>query len=201
MFYGGFLFFSFELRTNVANLFFSVLLVVRSVGKRKINHKTKNMWSYIVKLWVICIAGIMAYSLYKLIIKPAITDKLCLTSTDCLRIRYLKYNNAVLTQMPDSGYWIFFDGISAFVYGISTGRVCEGDFVPAYVIDLLHGNKVKGYECVAPVETIRNFFIASGAIEQYAFVHQPTWEIDAIGVLSVLAARNVIKINREFLSA
>ena len=155
-------------------------------------------WGIFAKLWLIAIAGGFGFGVYKLLLKPHVTDKLCLTNgSACTRIVYLKYNNAVLVQMPGSGYWIFFDGVMAFVYGVPTGRQCGSPFVPAYVVDLVHGNKVMGYECVQPVSVVRDFFVSSGALQQVVFVQEPAWDFDAVAVLDLLASKGVIAINRN----
>lgn len=125
-----------------------------------------------VRIWTIIVAVISGILITVFLLKPYVFEPLCLINTNqCIQISFRKYKNSVLVHMQPTGYWWWFNGEFIFVFGLPTGRQCEGkNFEPAFVIDTRTA-KVKGYECVTHLENLIKFYKDDRkAKEQHIFI-------------------------------
>lgn len=147
-----------------------------------------------IRLWTIMVGIMLGYSIYELIIRN-ILEKTCVLNTHtCMQIRYQSYANSVLIHAIPYGYWIFYDGQKAFIYGLETGASCKPPWTAAYVVDLKF-NQILGYLCVAPIEKVQTFYNNIKAPTQAIFIRNPSWDFNAWSLLNYLSELNIININ------
>lgn len=142
-------------------------------------------YNIIVRVIVIIIAIISSYVFYNYIVNPYILYPLCLTDSEtCNRMSYYKYENSALIKMQPSGFWIWYNGDNAYIYGQPTGIKCDDPtkYEPSFAIDTKTGQKI-GYQCVQKLDTLINFY--SGQSKEQ-FIYDRVSDINNVDVYYVL---------------
>ena len=102
----------------------------------------------VIKILVFTVAIAAGYLLFNNFVDPYILQPLCISNTHkCIRIGYWHYGNSALLHMEPEGYWAWFNGEKAYVYGaVETGTAScvakgvDGEYEPAFAIDIVQGN-------------------------------------------------------------
>lgn len=70
----------------------------------------------VVGFSLVCLSPLVAYVFYRRFLRAILSD-LCLIDTNsCASIQYWKYNNAVVVRFIPEGFYMFYDGQTAYVY-------------------------------------------------------------------------------------
>ena len=153
-------------------------------------------YNFFLRTFVILLAIATAYVIYRGIIDPHILNPLCLTdSNNCVQLSYYKYNNSILVNMQPTGFWVWYNGNKAFLYGQNTGNVCnDPNFETAYVID--KSGVTNGYECINKLDLVKNYYSSRGE-QQFVYIRTETNvnNFNVYDVLNYFNDKNIIKIN------
>ena len=125
-----------------------------------------------IRSFVIILGIVVGYVIYIKYIETSILIPLCLINTNqCVKINYYNIDNSVLFNMEPTGYWCWYNGNNAYIYGITSGRLCSNkDYEPAYVIDLNSpSGKPKGYECIQNLDILKKYYSDNSKLK-YIFV-------------------------------
>lgn len=153
----------------------------------------------IIRTIVIIVALITAFVVYNHILKPLIFEPMCLVNSNgCLRLGYYSYNNSALVHMGNTGYWIWFNGVKAYIYGQNVGQICKDPqfYTAAYVINAKTGLK-EGYECVLTLDEVIKFYKSKGVTKMNYIIkriNNPN-NYNAYDVLNLLSDKNIINLN------
>ena len=150
-----------------------------------------------VRLFVIIIALITSYVLYNHFVYKSILYPLCLVETNqCVQISYYKINNSILFNMEPTGYWCWFNGKNAYMYGIVSGHLCKNtEYEPDYVINLSSPSAAPmGYECIQNLNSLIEYY-KSNTTQQYIFYRSTTpYQTTVYDILNFMNNRNIISI-------
>ena len=97
--------------------------------------------------------------------------------------------------MQPTGFWLWYNGNKAFLYGQNTGNVCnDPNFETAYVID--KSGVTSGYECINKLDLVKNYYSSRGK-QQFAYIRTKTDvnNFNVYDVLNYFSDKNIIKIN------
>ena len=155
------------------------------------------MINVFIRLFSVLIGIITGYVIYTKLIKKNVLINLCLSDTNsCVSIKYYSIKNSILFNMQPTGYWCWFNGVSAYVFGIPTGKACQlKEYEPAYVIDLKNSTTLpKGYECIQNLNSLIDFY-TKNSTEKYIYYNSPNpYETNIYDILNFLNNRNIIKL-------
>ena len=149
-----------------------------------------------IRLWIIIVAIFTALAFTVFIFKPWVLEPMCLiNSNECMEIEYWTLGNSVIAHMQPTGYWIWYNGESIFVFGEPTGQLCEDtNFETAYVVDIVK-NEILGYECVMHLEDILKYYQAQGSEPKFLFkrITRDQWStFNIYDLVNVLIDNNII---------
>ena len=152
-----------------------------------------------VRVWIIVIAALLAFSLVILVLKPFVLEPLGLIGSDnCLQIEYWQYNTTVLAHMQPTGYWVWFNGEDMFVYGQPTGRLCsDKGYEPAYLYDI-RLQKVLGYVCVVELDQVQEYYKSKNVKSQFIFKKDPSPTFDVYDLLTLFVDKRVIPAPEDY---
>jgi hypothetical protein len=152
-------------------------------------------YNVIVRVCVVILAIISAYVFFTYLFQPYVLDKMCLTNTNrCVRMTYQNYENSALIQMEPDGVNIWFNGMNGYVFTPDTGRVCDKDTQPAYLLDPTTGMP-KEYLCITTIDKLSKFYDGRGIDKKYIYkrVEDPT-KFSAYDVLNLFAERGILNL-------
>jgi len=160
----------------------------------------KYRYILLIRFAIVFVAIALSLIIYSYIVEPYILIPLCLiNSNKCIRVSYWNYENSALIHMEPAGYWVFFNGDKAYVYGIFTGNECEPDpdgkiqYSPAYPVDPVSGLPTP-YKCIQTLDEIQNFYKSKGAKKQFIYKRQDVNKFSVRDVLNLLADKNIINL-------
>jgi hypothetical protein len=152
--------------------------------------------------------------LYSQVVGPWLHQNCLFDTSTCLQIRYHQYKNSVLVQVLPAGYWIFFNGSSAFVYQPSTSDVtCTPGYDPVYEMDKTTGVP-HSLVCIDSLDKVKHFYTTekrvkpktlykrvdnlgakgNSALKQYQ--NPVVTKLDAQDVLNLLQQKNIINLKK-----
>lgn len=142
-------------------------------------------YNLIVRILVVILAIVAGYVLYNYVIKPYVLDPTCLTNSNrCVRLSYQNYKNSALIHMQPTGFWIWFNGMKAYVFSPVTGKVCEDDkHEPAYEVDPITGIP-HAYGCITKLDDLQKFY--DGKSEKKKYIYHRSKDPNAFNVYDVL---------------
>ena len=153
-----------------------------------------------IRIFSVIIGIITGYVIYSKLIKKNILNKLCLSdSNSCVSIKYYSIKNSILFNMEPTGYWCWFNGVSAYVFGIPTGRVCQSsEYDPAYVVDLKNSSTLPlGYECVQNLNSLIKYYTENSSEKYIYYNSNDPYQTSIYDVLNFLSNRNVISLHQK----
>ena len=160
------------------------------------------MNEHITRLCVVVLAIICAFVANEYLMKPVVLDSMCLVNTnDCVWIQYWSYKNTALISMQPTGYWIFFDGQTAFTYGtqLSQQFSCQAldgiQYEPAYEFNISTGLPT-GFKCLLALATVRSFYDKKGIQAENIYVRTDTAKFDVRAALNKLQDNGVLNMSR-----
>jgi hypothetical protein len=149
----------------------------------------------IIRIAVIILAIFTAYAIYNYIVAPWILEPLCLINTNgCIRLAYYSYNNSALVHMRNTGYWLWFNGDKAYIYGQDVGQMCKypNKFEAAYAINTHTGIK-EGYECITTLNDLLAFYKDKNSEMKYLYKRVKNRKtFDVYGVLNILETEGIV---------
>ena len=117
--------------------------------------------SKLIRLFIIVSAIASGYLFYIYVIRPKVTNPLCITNTNkCLSIEYYKYKNSVVAYVSPTGTSFWYNGDTIYVYGDSTlGRICKNqvDYEPVIIINP-KTKEPENYQCVQRIAEIKDIY-------------------------------------------
>jgi hypothetical protein len=150
-----------------------------------------------IRLFSIILGIVTGYVIYSKILKRTLLKNLCLSDTNsCVSIKYYSIKNSILFNMEPTGYWCWFNGVSAYLFGILTGNTCQNkDYDPAYVIDLKKSSTLPlGYECIQNLSSLIEYY-SKNSREKYIYYNsKDPYQTTIYDVLNFLNNRNIIKL-------
>jgi hypothetical protein len=153
-------------------------------------------YNIIIRVVVIIIGIVSAYVFYSYFIEPSVLYPLCITNSEtCNRMAYYKYKNSVLIKMQPSGYWIWYNGDNAFIYGQPTGIKCDdpSKYEPGFAINTKTGQKI-GYQCIQKLDQLLSFYEKQSSQEfVYDRMDNPS-DVDVYYVLNLFNKKGIISI-------
>jgi len=140
------------------------------------------------RLWAIIMGILVGIVAYVFIIYPALCRTPIINTNRALEIRYQQIDNSLLIQMT-TGYWIWFDGKDALLYGQPTGRECDDGYDSVFVMDIASGNKL-GYMCATELTKVMEYYKDKGI--NYMYVKDVG--LDAIQIINLFLEKGIITV-------
>lgn len=154
----------------------------------------------LIRLFVIAFAVICAYVVYEYLMKRIVLDKLCLVNTnDCVWLEYWSYQNTALVDMRPTGYSIFFDGQTAYTFGVQISREysCEkiNDTVysPAYEVNIVTGIPT-GIKCILSKANLLEFYAKQNVQPDNIYVRADVTKFDVRAIINKLQELGIINL-------
>ncbi len=152
----------------------------------------------LVRILIILFGIVTGVVIFIFVINPFILKPLCLTGTNtCVRMMYYNYKNSVLINMLPTGYWIWYNGAYAYVYGQPSGQVCidNDKYEAAYKVNAV-SQVTTNYECVTKLEDVIAFYRDElGIKEQYIYTRpDDILTFDVYDVLNLFNKKHIINI-------
>ena len=161
-----------------------------------INKIFGSLKQFLIRLVFVVIACLFAYIIYIKIVQPFLSRK-CFFSQTCLRLKYYKFENSVLAHIQPSGYWLWFNGLDAYVYGYTTGRTCQDiKYEPAYKVQKTSGLPT-GYDCIDKLDDITKFYKSKGVKSQYLYLDTEGKNFGVEKILNLLDSKNIITLDNK----
>ena len=166
----------------------------------------KKMNDRIIRLFVIALAVICAYVAYEYLMKRVVLHELCLVDTnDCAWLQYWSYQNTVLVDMQPTGYSIFFDGQTAFTFGVQLSReyICqpvkdsdgkEINYDPAYEVNIVTGIPT-GVKCILSRANLLDFYQKNNVQPQNIYVRTDLSKFDVRAIINKLQDVGIINLS------
>ena len=155
------------------------------------------MINVFIRLFSVLIGIITGYVIYTKLIKKNVLINLCLSDTNsCVSIKYYSIKNSILFNMQPTGYWCWFNGVSAYVFGIPTGKACQlKEYEPAYVIDLKNSTTLpKGYECIQNLDILKQYYADNSKLKYIFYRSEDPYKTTIYNVLNFLYNKNIISL-------
>jgi len=160
----------------------------------------------IIRLFVIALAVICAYVADAYLSKRVVLHELCLVDThDCAWLQYWPYQNIVLVDMQPTGYSIFFDGQTAFTFGVQLSReyTCqpvkdsdgnEISYDPAYEVNIVTGIPT-GVKCILSRANLQEFYQKNNVQPENIYVRTDLEKFDVRAIINKLQELGIINLS------
>ena len=151
----------------------------------------------LIRTFALIIGILTGYIIYLKFIKDGVLKPLCLLESNrCIQIQYYTISGTVLFNMLPTGYWCWYNGHTAYIYGITSGTFCSNsNFEPAYVIDLNSSTgKPKGYECIQSLKTLKKYYMENGNSDYIFYSSDKPEKTNIYDILNFLNNKNIISV-------
>jgi hypothetical protein len=139
-----------------------------------------------------------AYLFTTMVLTPHVLEPMCLVNTgNCTEVTYLSYANSALVLIEPSGYWVWYNGVNAYVYpplAVTEFPCQSADYEAAYLVPPVTALP-QGLECIKSLESVQQYYSDKGAQPETFYMRPPADGI-AIGlrdVLNKLGEKGIIK--------
>jgi|688.fasta_scaffold462764_2 hypothetical protein len=148
-------------------------------------------------LLTIIISCCTCFLIFIYLVKPKVLENLCLVdSGKCLHLQYWAFENSVLTQLSNTGIWVWFNGDRAFIYGQPVGQICPDpdNFSAVYSINTNNGVK-EGYKCVVSLKKVIEFYQSKNVSEKTLIKKINPTNFDIYDLLNLLDKEDIINLS------
>ena len=143
---------------------------------------------FVYRLWAIIMGVLLGIVVYVFFVYPALLSSPLINTNKSLEISYQQIDNSLLIQMT-TGYWIWFDGKDALLYGQPTGRDCDDGYQSVFVIDISSGNKL-GYMCATELTKVMGYYEKQPVNRIYT----KDVGLDAIQIINLFLEKGIITV-------